>query len=158
MKNTRFISCALALYALALGSFTTLAADPPRAALAVIPGPEFEGGAKDLVGTAFAGKEVNTIYSLQNGPRSRMQARFKVQTVPSVPLFAHITARDDDAPKASEIVVRLNGKTLFEGPNQFSAERFETRKLPIPEKTLVSGENTLVIESAEKRGSAGGQP
>lgn len=158
MKNKRFNTCAVALFALTLGLSTTLAAHSSTAALAVISGPEFEGGAKDLVGTSFAGEEVNTIYSQQNGARSSMRAKFNVQTMPSVPLFVHLTARDDDAPKASEIAVRLNGKILFEGPNQFSAEKYETRRLPIPPKTLVPGENTLVIGSREKTGAAATPP
>ncbi|HWQ93123.1 MAG TPA: beta-N-acetylglucosaminidase domain-containing protein [Clostridia bacterium] len=134
------------------------AAEKPRAALASFTGPEFEGGAKDLFGTSFAGQEVNTIYSLQTGPRSSMRAKFTVQTLTAGPLFVHLKARDDDAPKACSIAVRLNGKTVFEGPNQFSPDKFETRKLAIPENTLAQGENTLTIECREKEGSAGVPP
>lgn len=154
----RFIVQAIAICAIALVTIVASAATRPHAALAVMPGREFEGGAKDLVGTSFGGKEVNTIYSLQNGARSSMQAKFQIHNIPAVPLFVHLTARDDDAPGASSILIRLNGKTLFEGRNQFSGERYETRKLPIPAQAFVSGENTLVIASAEKTGAAGMPP
>ena len=156
-ENT-IIQQAIAICAIALVTIVASAATRPHAALAVMPGREFEGGAKDLVGTSFGGKEVNTTYSLQNGARSSMQAKFQIHNIPAVPLFVHLTARDDDAPGASSILIRLNGKTLFEGRNQFSGERYETRKLPIPAQAFVSGENTLVIASAEKTGAAGMPP
>jgi hypothetical protein len=156
--KTRLIKKVAALSAIAVGMIAASASARPQPALVMIPGPEFEGGAKDLVGTSFGGREVNTIYSLANGARSSMQAKFQVHNVPKVPLFVHLTARDDDAPEASSIVVRLNGKILFEGRNQFSAERYDIRKLPIPEGTVVPGENTLVIASGEKAGPAGAPP
>ena len=148
----------LAVLALTIGISMLSAAERPRAAVASFAGPEFEGGAKDLVGTSFDGQEVNTIYSLQTGPRSSMLAKFTVQSVPTGPLFIHLKARDDDAPKACSIVVRLNGKTVFEGPNQFSGARFETRKLAIPGDTLLKGENNLTIDCSEKEGATGTPP
>jgi hypothetical protein len=148
----------LAVLALTIGISMLAAAERPRAAVASFAGPEFEGGAKDLVGTSFDGQEVNTIYSLQTGPRSGMRAKFTVQTMPTEPLFVHLKARDDDAPKACSILVRLNGKTVFEGPNQFSGARFETRKLAIPGDTLVKGENNLTIDCSEKEGATGTPP
>ncbi len=136
----------------------TRAANPPGSALAWFRGPEFEGGAKDLVGTSFHGEAVNTIYAQSTEARSRMWVKFKLAATPTEPLYVHLRGLDDDAPGASVIAVRLNNTLLFEGPNPFSAGTFETRKWPIPGNTLVPGENTLTIASLEKNGPVGAPP
>ncbi|MCO5052840.1 MAG: protein O-GlcNAcase [Verrucomicrobiae bacterium] len=136
----------------------TYATNVPGPAVVSFAGPQFEGGAKDLVGTSFHGEEVNTIYAQSTGPRSRMQIKFNLTAIPTAPLFVHLRGLDDDARRASAIAVRLNNTVLFEGPNPFSAAKFEIRKWPIPNHTLVLGENLLVIASLEKAGSAGSPP
>ncbi len=148
----------LAMVALATLMPASSAGEKPQAALATFAGPEFDGGAKDLVGTTFAGHEVNTIYSLQAGPRSRMSVGFAPRSLPAGKLFLHLKARDDDAPGACAIAVRLNGKTIFEGKNLFASDKFDVRKWAIPEKILVAGQNTLTIECLEKEGSVGVPP
>jgi hypothetical protein len=134
------------------------AAESPRPAVAVFAGPEFEGGAKDAIGTSFAGQEVNTIYARPTGGRSSMHVKFEAGSLPQSPLFVHLKARDDDAPAASSIAVRLNKTTLFTGPNRFSADTFETQKFPIPNKALLPGQNILTIECLEEKGSVGVPP
>jgi len=133
-------------------------ASEPATALVAFAGTEIEGGAKDVVGTSFAGEEANTIYAQATGARSRLLAKFKVPRVPSSPMFVHLAGRDDDAPAACAIAVRLNGATVFQGPNQFSSARFATRALAIPENALVPGENVLLIECLEKAGTVGAPP
>jgi hypothetical protein len=78
--------------------------------------------------------------------------------MPATPLFVHLKARDDDAPRQCAIAITLNGKSLFNGTNGFSSKRFETRRFLIPEGTLKTGENTLVIACQEDRGSLGQPP
>ncbi len=135
------------------------AGDSARAAdaLAHFTGSEFEGGAKDLFGTAYDGEQVNTVYAEATGPHSRMQVAFVLKAVPVEPLFVHLKARDDDAPSQCRIALSVNGQILFEGANQF-ARKFETRKFPIPSGTLRAGTNTLVVACREKSGQAGQPP
>jgi hypothetical protein len=127
-------------------------------ALAAFAGSELEGGAKDVVGTSFLGEEVNTVYAAATGAQSTMRVKFMVSDLPAAPLFVHLKARDDDAPRPCAIAIRLNEKSVFEGGNPFSAEKFEARKFPIPEGALVSGENILVISCLEKEGRSGMPP
>lgn len=153
----RLIILGLAAVPMLLPS-TVRAARHPGQALAVFQGPEFQGGAKDLVGTSFGGEEVNTIYAQATGPRSQMQVKFKIPALPAGPQFVHLRGRDDDAPGVCAIAVRLNRTIVFEGPNPFSASRFGNHKWPIPDQALLPGENTLTIECREKEGRAGSPP
>src|ERR1035437_2780636 len=98
------------------------------AALAHFTGAEFQGGAKDLYGTTSDGEQVNTVYAEPTGPHSAMQLKFPVKRVPAEPLFVHLKARDDDAPRQCKIALMLNGRTLFEGTNEFTSHGFTTRK------------------------------
>jgi hypothetical protein len=52
----------------------------------------------------------------------------------------------------------LNGRTLFEGANEFTQLSFATRKFAIPDGVLKEGENTLAIACREKNGRAGQPP
>jgi hypothetical protein len=137
---------------------TAPAADAKAEPLAHFAGADFQGGAKDLYGTAYDGEQVNTVYAEPTGPHSAMQLTFPVKHVPVGPLFVHLKARDDEAPRQCNIALLLNGQTLFEGTNEFARLSFTTRKFPIPEGALKEGENTLVIACREKSGQAGRPP
>jgi hypothetical protein len=134
------------------------ASEPKPEALASFTGAEFQGGAKDLYGTAYDGEQVNTVYAEPTGPHSTMELRFPVRSVPAGPLFVHLKARDDDAPRQCKIALVLNGQTLFEGSNEFTPRSFTTRKFAIPGGALKERENTLVIACREKNGQAGQPP
>ena len=134
------------------------AADATPEPLAHFAGADFQGGAKDLYGTAYEGEQVNTVYAEPTGPHSAMQLKFPVKRVPAGPLFVHLKARDDDAPRQCKIALLLNGQALFEGTNEFKPGSFTTRKFAIPDGALKEGENTLVIACREKNGRAGQPP
>ncbi len=134
------------------------ATDQATSALAHFSGPDFAGGAKDLFGSSFDGEQVNYIYAAPTGEHSTMRVGFEVATIPPVPLFAHLKARDDDGPGSCAIAIELNGKVLFEGANPFPQTSFETRKFSLPEGLLRKGANTLVIACREKQGAVGMPP
>jgi len=133
-------------------------ADRANEAVASFKGSEFEGGAKDLFGSSFDGEQVNYVYAASTGKHSVMQVGFALASVPAAPQYLHLKARDDDAPSRCTIAIELNGKTLFEGQNDFSAARFETRKFAIPTGTLKAGQNTLVVRCRDREGKVGMPP
>lgn len=139
-------------------ALSAAASEAKPEALASFTGAEFKGGAKDLYGTASDGEQVNTVYAEPTGPHSVMQLELPVKRVPAAPLFVHLKARDDDAPGQCRVALVLNGRTLFEGTNEFTSRSFTTRKFAIPDGVLREGENTLVIACHEKSGRAGWPP
>jgi hypothetical protein len=150
-------ACRLILLSLA-AVLPLRAAERLPAALAQFTGADFQGGVKDLYGTAYEGEQVNTVYAEPTGPRSTMQLKFPITELPTAPLFVHLKARDDDAPRQCRIAVILNGRTLFGGTNEFSSKKFEVRKFAVFDSVLKKGENTLVIACREKSGRAGMPP
>jgi hypothetical protein len=151
-KTLWLITCSLAL------PFCGRPAERSAVALAAYTGADFGGGAKDLFGTAYSGEQVNTVYALSTGTHATMQLKFPLKSIPAVPLFVHLKARDDDGPGQCAIGIVLNGKSLFEGTNGFSPKAFETRRFAIPEGALKTGENTLVISCLEPQGALGQPP
>jgi hypothetical protein len=137
---------------------TTYSSESIPAPLAQFSGAEFQGGAKDLYGTAFDGEQVNTIYAEPTSPRSTMQVTFSIKNVPVAPLFIYLKARDDDGPGQCKIALLLNGATIFEGANEFEPNKFVTRRFTIRAGLLKTGENTLAIACREKTGNAGMPP
>ena len=151
------IACLNTVLGLALTLSATASAATPEA-LASFTGPEFQDGAKDLFGSSFDGEQVNYVYAQPTGSHASMKATFTLERVPPGPMFVHLKGRDDDAPAQCNIAIELNGRTLFEGRNTFSAKAFETRKFAIPEGVLQAGLNTLVVACREKEGKVGMPP
>ena len=129
---------------------------PPVLELA---GTDFKGGAADLYGSIMAGEiNVNYVYAEPTGGRSTLTKTFNLTSILQEPMFLHIKGRDDDGPQQCTISTELNGKTLFEGRNDFREDEWLTHKFPIPAGTLKVGENTLIIANKEVEGRVGMYP
>lgn len=149
-------ACGLVLAIIGLGMCAVWAAEPATADLA---GTDFKGGAADLYGSAMAGEmQVNYVYAVPTGDRSKMQATFAVKAVPKTPMFLHVKGRDDDGPKPCTIAIELNGKTVFIGPNRFAEKEWKTIKFAIPTGTLKEGSNTITVSNIEPEGGFGWPP
>jgi len=130
-----------------------------EAPLVQIVGTDFQGGAADLYGAIRDGESnVNYVYAQPTGSRSSMRAAFALGRLPEQQVFLHVKARDDDGPAKCSIAIELNGRALFEGRNEFSAEDWEIRKFPIPADALKEGQNSLVIANRETSGQVGNPP
>jgi len=122
-------------------------------------GTDFTGGARERFGAAFFGdNQVNFVYARPTGSLSTLRASFSLQSVPESPLFLHLKARDDDGPRACDIEVRLNGKTLLEGPSKFPSDGWQTQRIPIPAGLLKTTSNELTISNRQPAGEAGQPP
>jgi len=134
------------------------AVDREEDALAGFRGSDFVGGAKDLYGGQIDGEQVNYVYAAPTGPHSTMSVTFRIERIPSCPLFLHLKGRDDDFPSRCGIAIQLNEAILFEGANEFSDKRFEVRKFAIPDGALKVGDNQLTIRCTDKEGKLGMPP
>jgi hypothetical protein len=131
----------------------------PNAALVVLTGADFKGGAAEIYGPSYKGEyDVNFVYAQPTGGRSTMRATFDLAQIPEGQLYLHLRARDADAGPACSIAVELNGKVIFEGRNDFSKTQWQTHKLAIPAGVLKQGANTLVISNRESKGALGNVP
>lgn len=128
------------------------------AAQVLVPGVEFDGGAKDRVGSSFFGEDVNVVYARPTGTASAMRAVIELADLPKGEAFLHLRARDDDAQGPCRVSIAVNDRTIFEGPNRFPADDWKTQRLPIPGGTLRAGQNTIVITNLEGRGEVGQPP
>ncbi|MHC4442188.1 MAG: beta-N-acetylglucosaminidase domain-containing protein [Planctomycetota bacterium] len=124
-----------------------------------IRGIDLNGGAAALYGATQHGiGGVNFVYAKPTTDKSRMQAEFQLDSVPSEPLFLHLQARDDDFESACPIKILLNGKTIFKGASGFPDRDWATKKLAIPAGVLEAGVNGLVIANLASEGRAGMPP
>ena len=128
------------------------------AAVAHMTGEDFAGGAKDVFGATREGEQVNYVYARPTGRHATMRATFTLPRMPAEPLFVHLKARDDDGPGSCTVAIELNGRLLYEGPNNFPADRWATRRFAIPAGSLRRGENTIVIANRENAGQLGMPP
>jgi hypothetical protein len=138
---------------------TVCYAAKPSPPLLELAGTDFKGGAADLYGSIMAGEiNVNYVYALPTGSRSILTKTFNLASIPQQPMFLHLKGRDDDGPKQCMIAIELNGKSLFEGRNDFREDEWLTHKFPIPADALKVGENTLIIANKEAEGRVGMYP
>lgn len=121
-------------------------------------GKDFQGGAGNLYGTQQFGERVNYVYAQSTGGYSSMHARFEMGEPPDVPSFLHLKARDDDGTGQCRVLITLNGKTFFEGPNGFPEDQWGKNKWAIPAGLLKSGSNELTISNSEPSGQVGMPP
>lgn len=122
-------------------------------------GSELSGGGQARFGATFFGEsQVNYVYASPTGPLSTMRASFTLYRLPKEAVFVHLKGRDDDAAGACEIEVKLNDKVLFEGPNTFPSDGWQTQRIPVPDGVLKAGTNELVIRNREPAGEAGQPP
>jgi hypothetical protein len=121
-------------------------------------GTDFTGGANETYGRDKCGEQVNYVYAQSTGPHAIMQATFSVPAIPTGPMFLYLRARDDDGAGKCGIAVAVNGKTLFEGPNEFAENRWQVLRLAIPTSALKAGDNELVIRNLSPEGKLGMPP
>lgn len=125
----------------------------------VLTGTDFKGGAADLFGSVMAGEpNVNYVYAKPTGARSTMTAAFDVAEIPPGQLYVHVKGRDNDRPAQCAISIELNGKSIFDGKNDFSKSAWQTHKFPIPADALKLGQNTLTVTNTEAEGKVGMPP
>jgi len=149
--------CSIALAVLLLQSAKSADNSPVPAVLS-FSGSDFKNGGKDLYGSVIEGRSVNYVYAQPTGIHAAMELPFTLASVPSEPMFVHITGRDDDSSRKCVIAIELNGKVLFEGPSAFPKDKFTRLKFAIPENTLKAGENVISVINREKRGVVGMPP
>ncbi len=82
----------------------------------------------------------------------RMWARFFLDKLPPGPAWLELLAQDDDKPGAVRLAIRLNGKTVFRGPNPFRENGWSRRAFRVPAGALRQGENDLRIINLEPKG------
>lgn len=133
--------------------------DTPPPALAVLKGTDMKGGAAELFGSTFGGMAgVNYVYAMPTGARSAMEGSFTLSKLPDEPVFLHLKARDDDGAGKCSIAILVNGRSIFEGHDEFSETEWLTRMLPIPADALKVGRNSLRVECREAQGVVGMPP
>ncbi|MBN1490873.1 MAG: beta-N-acetylglucosaminidase domain-containing protein [Phycisphaerae bacterium] len=147
-----------AMLVLAAGFTHVCHGQTPAPAVADWAGADFAGGAKERFGSLKDGESVNYVYAEPTGADAAMQHTFSIAAVPDAPMFVHVKGRDDDGPAPCRIAIELNGTTLFEGENTFSAGAWQVKRFAIPAAALKAGENTLVIANREKAGTVGMPP
>lgn len=129
------------------------------ASILELSGTDFKGGAAEVFGSFLGGElNINYVYAEPTGARSTMAAAFSIARIPTDSAFLYVKGRDDDGPGNCKIAIELNGKTLFEGANEFSQTAWQTRKFAIPEGALKTGQNELRISCREKEGTLGMPP
>ena len=134
-------------------------AGKPSPPLVELTGADFQGGAADLYGSMMGGQiNVNYVYAQPTGGRSTLAASFNLVSIPQQPMFLHLKGRDDDGPQQCTVAIQLNGKTLFEGRNDFREDEWLIHKFPIPADTLKAGDNTIIIANKEAEGRVGMYP
>jgi len=139
-------------------TIAALVAARPQA-IVTLSGANFAGGAKDVYGALYFGEYgVNYVYAASTGAHSRMTAEFNTAAPAQQPMLLYIRARDSDSGAHSAIRIALNGKTVFEGPNEFPGDDWRVRKYPLPAGALVNGRNELAIECTEPEGRLGMPP
>jgi hypothetical protein len=115
-------------------------------------GDDFEGGGGERYGYDHDGRHVNFVYA---APTGLNQMRVKFWTTTAGPGTLNLVGRSDDRGNRPKIKVTVNGQVVYEGPSPFG-QAFEAKTFPV--KTLQAGENAIVIENAEEKGTAGMPP
>lgn len=127
--------------------------------LVTFSGTDFDGGANELYGAAFYGRQpVNYVYAQPSGSAASMTATFQLATVPEDSQFLTLDAMDDDAPLQCRIRITVNGQILFEGRSGFPDARWFQGQYRIPTGLLHTGSNQVTIANVETVGSAGNPP
>jgi len=96
-----------------------------------------------------------------NGARSKapaMEAAFSLKQPPTGDFDLIIAGLDHNATPACRVQILANGKTVFEGPNPFVAERWTTHTFRVRGDFLRDNVNTLRIVNLEDSDSMTGAP
>ncbi len=145
---------AIVAAACALFSLAALAAEP----LFELPGSSFPGGAQSRFGPSFFGRQVNYVYAQDTGNAALMTATWRLDSLPTEPLFLSLEGRDDDASNSCRIRISVNGQQVFQGPSGFPGDRWLIRRFELPLDLLRMGANELEISNQEPHGTLGMPP
>lgn len=125
----------------------------------LLKGRDFKGGGNRQFGATKNGQfGVNYVYAGPTGDAAKMTAEFDLPSTPTVPLFLHLLARDDDFATTCPIEIRLNDRVLFSGPDGFPGDDWAWRTFAIPEGVLRAGKNSIIIRNIAPEGKLGMPP
>jgi hypothetical protein len=98
----------------------------------------------------------NKKYSNKND-LGAVSIKINLKKIPEKPVI-EVGGMDDKLDNRTAMLIKINGKTIFKGRNDFRADQFSKSKFEIPSGILVEGDNNVVFENTETWTDYWGQP
>lgn len=105
------------------------------------------GGLTPALSLHYEKYDVNAIYPLSTGDKSRMIATFQLESEvrrPKLQLEAHANSETD---MQARIEIKVNGKSIYEGTPQLDKYKWDICEIDIPEGILKIGDNEIELSN-----------
>ena len=115
--------------------------------------PEVSGGG---IYPGWRGVFSRIVYNKKYG-KSTIKANMTLDKVPENPIL-EIGGLDDVREEHTRMILKINGKTVFDGKTPFRSDKYSAGNFSIPKGLLKKGKNEIILDNPETWSDRWGQP